>query len=120
MFTHKIEYSSPDGDTLYCEVDYECKFGSPGNLSGPPEDCYPPEPHEISIVAIRPIEHPIFEQLLSRLEQMPGSEQTVKEFWAPIIEWIEEHCYEELSNYAEEYQSSLADSIEEDEMRSGQ
>jgi hypothetical protein len=101
MFTHQIEYSSPDGDTLYCEVDFNVKFGHPGKLSGLPEDCFPPEPNEITIIAIRPHQSPIVEQLVNLLEKTTDGSQLLKNFWQPIIDWIHEHCEEELNSVAE-------------------
>lgn len=39
-----------DDTTVYVSYDYEP--GSPGKLSGPPEDCYPDEPEELSISSV--------------------------------------------------------------------
>ena len=98
MFTHKIEYESPSGDTLYCEVQYNVKFGSSGVLHGPPENCYPPEPDELEIVEICPCGNELIFQLERYLKA--ASPELCQKFWEPIIEWIYLHCEEELIDVA--------------------
>jgi hypothetical protein len=41
--------------TLEIDVEVDCAAtpGNPGRLYGPPEKCYPPEPGEVEILAIR-------------------------------------------------------------------
>ena len=33
-------------------VEYEYEPGDPGRLSGPPEDCYPPEPAQVTVLQV--------------------------------------------------------------------
>ena len=39
-----------DDSEIVLELDVRGTFGSPGYTTGPPEDCYPPEPGEIEEV----------------------------------------------------------------------
>lgn len=46
------EVEIPESDSMFCvevDVDFHWSPGDPGRLSGPPEDCYPPEPDEVEI-----------------------------------------------------------------------
>lgn len=41
-----------DGNEVDCRVEFTYYPGDPGRLSGPPEDCYPPEPPEFEICRV--------------------------------------------------------------------
>lgn len=46
------EVEIPESDSMFCvevDVDFHWSPGTPGYVSGPPEDCYPPEPDEVEI-----------------------------------------------------------------------
>lgn len=38
---------------MEARIEYSFIPGDPGRLSGPPEDCYPPEPAEVDITSIQ-------------------------------------------------------------------
>lgn len=38
---------------LPCEIEFYFYPGSPGRISGPPEQCYPPEEEELEITGIK-------------------------------------------------------------------
>ena len=48
-------YTIDAGDLgeITVEVEYNYTPGEPGFISGPPENCYPPEPEEIEITNVR-------------------------------------------------------------------
>ena len=51
--THISREVETENDWCEVEITVEAKYipGDPGRLSGPPEDCYPPEPPEVEIVS---------------------------------------------------------------------
>jgi hypothetical protein len=51
---HEFEIEHPDEDQppLLCKVAFTFEAGHPGQLSGPPENCFPPEPDEIEITHV--------------------------------------------------------------------
>ena len=57
--SHSVEFSTTIEETVNgemveveLEVEADVAFGSPGRTSGPPEDCYPPEPDDVDITGI--------------------------------------------------------------------
>lgn len=56
-FTRKVtSHIEHDGGSYYAEVTLRCLPGDPGRLSGPPEDCYPPEPDDAEVEDILVLE----------------------------------------------------------------
>lgn len=47
-----LDFIFEEDDSLSLLVSYNYYLGDPGQISGPPERCYPPEPDEIEITGI--------------------------------------------------------------------
>ena len=47
LFTTLI--TAPEGNEIEVDVEFDYTPGDPGQLYGPPEDCWPPEPAEVEI-----------------------------------------------------------------------
>ena len=90
------------------EVDYFYDPGTPGRYSGPPENCYPDEPAELELVAVR---HELLspraaEEVLKVLEENGDLEQCVAEELADEDAAAAESYYESLREgeaYAREF-----------------
>jgi hypothetical protein len=67
---------------MEARVAYTYLPGDPGRLSGPPEDCYPPEPAEVDIrsVFIRTMPEGVWTEATTLLAQMLADDEQFLEF----------------------------------------
>jgi len=73
--------TSSDGHEIEVDVEFDYTPGDPGQLYGPPENCWPPEPAEVEICDVIYIGISVIERL---------SDLHIDELEAKCFEYIDE------------------------------
>jgi len=89
--------------------DVECSAGNPGKLSGPPENCYPPEAGEVDILH----DTVSVDDWDTVVEEFEGTYPRIRVFQSPISRaTIAETLLRDIELYAKHYDAIYALAME--------